>query len=135
MANGGSEAFVVVRIGEAVRLIELGCVREIVPAMRLGQPSGVNGGCRGVATVRGAILPVFDIARRQGPLDTSQLIVIARSDEHAQLGILVDDVIDVIELASGVVVAHPTGGGRTMRATNLGGDVVSVLTTAEVVYA
>lgn len=135
MDKARTEAFVVVRIGAGVRLIELAEVREIVPAMKLATPHGIEGTCRGVARVRGEVLPVFDLARRTGPLETSQLIVVTRSIEHTQLGILVDDVLDVLELAHGVVLAHPTGGGRIMRATQLAGEVVSVLTPSEVLHA
>jgi purine-binding chemotaxis protein CheW len=131
----GRKSFVVAQIAELQRLFELESVHEVVPAMALTTSLSVCGHCRGIANVRGQVLPVFDIARRRGPLDPSQFIVIAADGSGALIGILVDDVIEIVELSASEVVAHPVGLGRVGRTVNLRGTTVGVLTAAEVVDA
>jgi purine-binding chemotaxis protein CheW len=116
-------------------LIELSMVREIIPAMQLATPTGVARGCRGVANVRGEVVPVFDLLQRAGELETSQLIVIAHGSEHGSVGIVVDDVLEMVELPAARVVTHPAGLGRYLRSTNLNGATLTVLSVAEVVDA
>lgn len=135
MLTSTKEGFLVAKIGPTDRLLELSVVREIVPAMRLSRPQGIGGGCRGIANVRGETVPVFDMARRSGPLDPSQLIILAASGQNGFIGIVVDDVVDVVQLDASQVAAHPAGEGRYVRCIHLGGSTLSVLTPREVVDA
>jgi chemotaxis signal transduction protein len=130
-----TEFFLVARIGPSDRLIELSVIREIVPAMQLARPTGLGGGCCGVANVRGEVVPVFDLLQRGGEFDVSQLIVIAHEDQHGNIGIVVDDVLDVIELPTARIAAHPAGLGRRVRSANLFGNTLTVLAVSEVVDA
>jgi purine-binding chemotaxis protein CheW len=130
------EFFLVARVGPSDRLIELSTVREIVPSMQLATPTGVARGCRGIANVRGEVVPVFDLMHRAGELETSQLIVIAhRSSPHGTIGIVVDDVLELIELPAARVVTHPAGLGRQVRSANLNGQTLTVLGVNEVIDA
>jgi chemotaxis signal transduction protein len=129
------EGFLIAKIGSSERLLELATVREIVPAMQLARPPGVAGACRGIANVRGETIPVFDMARRDGPLSDSQLIVLAATGTGGLIGIVVDDVLDVVQLESGRVTAHPAGLGRHVRSVHLAGGTLSVLTPREVIDA
>ena len=135
MSNSLQEGFLVAKIGSTDRLLELAVVREIVPAMQLARPPGVGGGCRGVANVRGETIPVFDMARREGPLEASQLIILAATGHGSFIGIVVDDVVDVVQLDPEQVAAHPAGLGRYVRTAHLAGATLSVLTTREVIDA
>jgi chemotaxis signal transduction protein len=130
-----TEFFLVARVGSADRLIELSVIREIVPAMELATPSGLAGGCCGVANVRGAVVPVFDILHRGAQFDVSQLVVIASDSRHGCIGIVVDDVLELVELTTAQVVSHPAGLGRSVRSANLGGNTLTVLGVSEVVDA
>jgi purine-binding chemotaxis protein CheW len=130
-----SEFFLVARVGPSDRLIELSTVREIIPAMQLAMPAGVARGCRGIANVRGEVVPVFDLMQRRGELEIAQLIVIAHGSEHGTIGIVVDDVRDMVELPTARVVTHPAGLGRHMRSANLNGETLTVLGVSEVVDA
>lgn len=129
------ESFLVATIGRKRSLLELARVREIVPAMTLARPDGVAGGCRGIANVRGDALPVFDLERRDGALDPAQLIIVAITDHGDSVGIVVDDVTDVVELASDRVRSHPAGQGRYVRSAEWGGAILSVLSPREVIDA
>lgn len=117
------------------RLLELSRVREIVPAMQLARPEGIGGGCRGVANVRGDAIPVFDMERRNGALEPGQLIVVAVTDQGTFIGIVVDDVTEVVEFAPERVAAHPAGLGRYVRSVQWSGSIISVLTPREVIDA
>jgi chemotaxis signal transduction protein len=133
--SASQEGFLVATIGDAQRLLELARVREIVPAMQLARPSGVAGACRGIANVRGDAIPVFDLAGRDGALSPTQLIVVAVTDQGTFIGIVVDDVLEVVELPAERVVAHPAGHGRYVRSVRWSGSILSVLTPREVVDA
>lgn len=130
-----SEFFLVARLGPSDRLIELSTVREIIPAMQLATPVGVARGCRGIANVRGEVVPVFDLLQRRGELAITQLIVITCGSEHGTIGIVVDDVLDMVELPMARVVAHPAGLGRYVRSANLNGHTLTVLGVSEVIDA
>jgi chemotaxis signal transduction protein len=130
-----SEFFLLTRIGPVDRLIELWFVREIVPAMRLSVQAGLTRTCRGVANVRGEVVPVFDLAQRSGELEVSQLIVIVSHGVHGNIGVLVDDVVDIVELPSARVVTHPGGRDRHVRSTTFNGATLAVLGVSEVIDA
>jgi chemotaxis signal transduction protein len=135
MSGEGQESYLVARIGRNERLLELCHVREIVPAMQLTHPEGVGGVCRGIANVRGDVVPVFDLDARDGELDPMQMIVIARAEPFLTIGILVDDVLDLVHFAAGRVVSHPAGRGRYARTVNVRGATLSVLTPKDVLDA
>jgi chemotaxis signal transduction protein len=135
MASDDSEHFLVARIGGSNRLIELALIREIVPAMELTAPPGVSGVCSGVANVRGEVVPVFDLLSRGKELTVTQLIVIAHGAERGSVGIVVDDVLDIVVLERARVLEHPAGQGRRVRTANVDGSTLSVLGVAEVLDA
>jgi chemotaxis signal transduction protein len=135
MTTDSQERYLVTRIGTSDRLLELAHVREIVPAMQLTRPEGVAGVCRGVANVRGDVVPVFDLEARAGELDPMQMIIIARTEQGMTIGILVDEVLDLVLFAAGEVVNHPAGHGRRLCTANLRGQTLSVLTPEEILDA
>jgi chemotaxis signal transduction protein len=135
MAGDSMEYFLVARIGGSNRLIELALIREIVPAMELSAPPGVGGVCSGVANVRGDVVPVFDMLSRGKELAVTQLIVITHGGERGSIGIVVDDVTDLVVLERARVIEHPAGHGRRVRTANVDGSTLSVLGVSEVLDA
>jgi chemotaxis signal transduction protein len=135
MATNAIVHFLLARIGSAYWLLDLSVIREIVPAMELAVPRGAAGGFCGVANVRGEVVPVFDAMKRGSTLGATQLILITRGDAGRWVGLLVDDVAEIVELPVESVVEHPAGRGRTMRTVNLHGSVLTVLEPSEVVDA
>jgi chemotaxis signal transduction protein len=129
-----TQLFVLVMMGAMRRLIELSTVREVVPAMRLSKPKGVVGACRGLANLRGDIVPVFDAAGQSTELDAAQLIVVMQA--HSGLvGVLVDDVLEIVQIRSSDVVRHPAGSGMELCTVNLQGLPVTVFQVEEALYA
>jgi len=125
------QTFVLARIDSSLRLLELMNVREIIPAVLLERPVGIGGKCCGLAQVRGELIPVFDVAgAREGTLAVHQLIVIAESYRSA-IGVVVDDVLDIVELEIRCDVPHPTRAGERVRSAEVLGSVVSVLSFEE----
>ena len=128
-------SFVLAKVADSTRLLELSDVREIVPAMSLSLASSMGGRCRGIANVRGEIVPVFDLEERGGELDPSQLIIIAGQPQSHFVGLLVDDVLEIVHLPQTAIIHHSAGAGRSARTVNLRGTPVAVLTAAEVLSA
>jgi chemotaxis signal transduction protein len=135
MASELSEQFLIARIGDEERLLALKSVREILPAMELSLPTGLGGACCGVSNLRGEVVPVFDPARRgRAPL-VSQLIVVLYTESHANVGLLVDDVLDIIELDERELRSQPSGRGGTCRVAHVNGRALSVLNLDEEIHA
>ena len=130
-----SEQFLIARIAGEERLLALKSVREILPAMELTTPTGLGGACCGVSNLRGEVVPVFDPARRGRSPSVSQLIVVLYSEHHSNLGLLVDDVADIIELTHTQIRVQPSGRGGTCRVAQVNGRALSVLDLDEEIHA
>src|SRR5574337_378296 len=94
-------------------------VREILQYEPVTRVPSVPRSIRGVINLRGAVVPVVDLALKFGlpqtPVSgrTCILIVEARLDgEPAVLGVLADSVSEVLELADGDVEPPPSFGTR-----------------------
>jgi chemotaxis signal transduction protein len=133
--DASSEQFLIARFGHEERLLALRSVREILPAMELTMPSGLGGLCCGVSNLRGEVVPVFDPLRRGCAPSASQLIVVLYSEKHANLGLLVDDVLDIVELAPEEIRTQPSGRGGSCRVAHVNGRALSVLNLDEELHA
>lgn len=116
------------------QLVRLDEVREILAMMELDEVRERQGSCRGLANVRGEIIPVFDATAPDAPLTPSRFILVTASAE-APVGVVVDEIHDVLDLPDQVVSARPVGGGRTLTVARLGDDTVPVLEATRVVDA
>jgi chemotaxis signal transduction protein len=135
MSGDDSEQFLIARIGDEERLLPLESVREILPAMQLRTPTGLGGLCCGVSNLRGEVVPVFDPARRGRAPDVSQLIVVLCTKSHPNLGLLVDDVLDIVELSRAELKAQPSGRGGLCRVAHIGARTLSVIDLDEEIHA
>jgi chemotaxis signal transduction protein len=119
-------SFVAVSAGGKKKLFRLTDVVEIVPMLALSEVAEQTGACRGVANIRGEIVPVFDLTSPTAPLLPSRFIIVTRVG-GAPTGLLVDDVHDVVTVPKERVTSVPVGGGRsatmvTLRDDDGGGD-------------
>ena len=122
-----SHFFVLVKVHDRTRLMRLSDIREVVSLMALtaidGQRDEV---CRGVANLRGEMIPVFDMAGADAPLLPTRVIVVTRlEDEH--IGLLVDDVTDVIGVPDDHVAVRNVGGGRTSTIVRMDDVIMTVM--------
>ena len=122
-----SQYFVMVKIHDRMRLMRLSDIREVVSLMALTELDGQHGGtCRGVANLRGEMIPVFDMAGAGAPLTPTRVIVIARIGRD-HVGLLVDDVPDVIGISEDRVAVRNVGGGRTSTMVRMDDVVMTVM--------
>ncbi|MFT4251896.1 MAG: chemotaxis protein CheW [Caulobacter sp.] len=98
------------RVGEQEYCVDIMAVREIrgwSPATTLPQSPGYM---RGVINLRGAVLPIMDLACRLGmpmvePTVRSVFIVVKAGDR--MIGMLVDAVSDILSITDDLVQATP----------------------------
>lgn len=116
MTSGGPhEPFVIVEGGGTCFGVPQREVREIVPARRLTRMPGAPEAVRGLLNVRGTLVTVVDLASHFGvgrSESTAPPVVIAVTGART-LGLLVDDVLDVLPLADGALLpAAPSDRAR-----------------------
>ncbi len=94
--------------------------------MMLTPVDGQGGACRGMANLRGVIIPVFDLSGPTARITPSRFILICPLG-GSMFGFIVDEVYDVMRVPTESLTAQPIGGGRTMLITRIGDEVLSVL--------
>lgn len=134
-------------LGKDVFAIEIAPIREIIEYPGLTEIPMTPEMLRGVINLRGAVVPVIDLAVRFGraltPIGRRTCIVIveAGGEEHPSLlGILVDGVNEVLEVDSARIDDKPEFGlglrADFMRGMiNLDGRFTVILDTAQVLSA
>jgi len=97
--------------------IRSSCVKEIVEMQELARVAGMPVSVRGVMNLRGTVTPVIDLARRFGfgttevTRRTCTVVVDVELDGvRTLLGLMADEVLDVIDLATSEVGAAPSFG-------------------------
>ena len=93
---------------------------------------GAAGRCRGVVNLRGSIVPVFDATAADAPLSPDRFILVSPVD-GALVGLIVDDVLDVLELPEERVVTRPIGPGRDAELARIERELLPVLEPRDVV--
>lgn len=89
------------------RLLRLADVQEIIPMVALEAVEGGDVRCRGVINLRGEVIAVFDAGAGRAFAADQFIIILRRRD--ARVGLIVDEVHDVIAVASGQVSAPAVG--------------------------
>ncbi len=111
-------------LGEEIFALDIGSVREIIQCGPMTAVPLMPKFVRGVINLRGAVVPVIDLharfGRRAAVLGKKSCIVIfeARREgerERVELGLLVDAVSEVIEMAADAIEPAPTFGASVRR--------------------
>ncbi len=127
-----SQFFVTLKIHDRTRIMRLSDIREVVSLMALTTIDGERGACRGVANLRGEMIPVFDMVDANAPLAPTRVIVVTRlGSEH--VGLLVDDVSDVIGIPDENVAVRHVGGGRTLTIVRMDDVIMTVMEPGEAI--
>ena len=125
-ATGGGH-FIHIRARDRQMLVRIRDIAEVVPVMTLTDISSFSGGCRGMLNLRGEMIPIFSIeGAANGDLELHQLILVARCGDEP-LGLVVDDVIDVVVIPDEQVAVRRIGGGRVGTFGRLEDAVLPVL--------
>lgn len=114
-------------LGSETYGIEILCVQEIIGLLPVTRIPSVSDHIRGVINLRGKVIPVMSLTRRFGLADhedTALTCIIVIELRHEQdtitMGIVVDEVSEVIDIAAGNIENPPDLGGSA-NATYLSG--------------
>ncbi|MDE2396328.1 MAG: chemotaxis protein CheW [Burkholderiales bacterium] len=109
-------------LGDEVFALDIRNVREIIQAASITGVPLMPEFVRGVINLRGAVVPVIDLHARFGRpaarLGKKSCIVIfdaIRDGERADLGLLVDSVSEVIDIAADALDSPPSFGASVRR--------------------
>jgi purine-binding chemotaxis protein CheW len=136
MSDITSQQLVVFSLGTEEYALPIGTVSEII---RFTEPRTVASEAawiRGVIGLRGKIIPIFDLAARMG-LDTDSepgKIVIVETGT-GQVGVMVDEVEEVLTVAAGQLEAVPTANTDSIEAIAKIEDRLVILLNAEGLFA
>jgi purine-binding chemotaxis protein CheW len=103
IAEDGKKQFIVVKIGSEQYGIDISYVDNIVRMQKITRVPKVQPYFKGIINLRGEIVPVMSI-RTKMDLEPDEFtdvtrIIILKLEEHGVLGILVDEVKEVVTLA------------------------------------
>ena len=114
--------FLTFTLGEEVFAMDIRTVREIIQYGPMTTVPLMPGFVRGVINLRGAVVPVIDLQARFGrptaKVGKKTCIVIfdaMRDGERVELGLMVDAVSEVIEIALGQIEPPPNFGTAVRR--------------------
>lgn len=137
MSDTTSQQLVVFSLGSEEYALPIGSVHEII---RFTEPRTVASEAawiRGVIGLRGKIIPIFDLASRM-QLDTVDSqpgkIVIVESGT-GQVGIMVDEVEEVLTVSSEQLEAVPSANGDSIEAIAKIEDRLVILLNPEGLFA
>lgn len=109
-------------LGEEVFAMDIRTVREIIPHGTMTVVPHMPGFLRGVINLRGAVVPVIDLQARFGRMPamvssmTCDIIFdVSRDGEKVELGLMVDAVSEVIEIAQAQIEPPPQFGASIQR--------------------
>jgi chemotaxis signal transduction protein len=128
-----NEQFVLVSTARQRRLVRVSDIQEIVALMALAEVHERRGVCRGMANLRGEIVPIFDLSGPHAPLSPSRFILVCRVAEHP-IGLIVDEVHDVITLERASIVERPVGDGRSLAVALVGDDLLTILEPGDALH-
>jgi purine-binding chemotaxis protein CheW len=128
-----SRQLVVFSLGDEEYALPITQVHEII---RFTEPRSVassDPSVRGVISLRGKILPVYDLATRLGvehsDVAEAKIVIVETGDDMA--GVVVDDVEEVITVDASQLDEAPTAGGRAIDGIVKIGDRLVVLLDPE----
>lgn len=108
--ENAQRALISFELGEQTFCVDIMCVREIrgwtnVTPLPQAQPF-----VRGVISLRGAIIPVLDLGARlnlHAVEESARAVIIVVQIEDSLVGLLVDAVSDIVEVAGGEIQLPP----------------------------
>ena len=117
---GMAGSWLTFKLGPETYGIEILCVQEIIGIMPITRIPKVSEYIRGVINLRGKVIPVMSLARRFGVPDRDDtsltcviVIELAREGGSITMGIVVDEVSEVININAEHIEAPPDLGGAS----------------------
>ena len=120
--HGPTQQYLTFSLGDEVFAMDIRCVREIIQHGQMTMVPLMPEFVRGVINLRGSVVPVIDLQSRFGRACTQvgkkTCIIIfdaTLADEKVELGLLVDSVSEVIDIAQAHVEPPPQFGTSIRR--------------------
>lgn len=132
----GTVQYIVVNVGNEQYGIDIQYVDNIVRMQKITRVPKVQSYFKGVINLRGEIIPVMSIRLKMGlPPDeftNSSRIIILKLEQQAAIGIIVDEVKEVVTLETAQIekITYDSKDDRAMFITGIGkhdGQLVSLL--------
>ena len=132
----GSLQYIVIRLGEEQYGIDIRYVDNIVRMQNITRVPKVPAYLKGVINLRGEVIPVVSLRLKMGlPADEytkATRIIILKSEAAGVLGIIVDEVREVVTLSEDNIekISHENKDGKTSFINGIGkngGDLISLL--------
>ncbi len=121
-SSGRGAQYLTFLLGTEVFAMDIRTVREIIQVGAMTTVPLMPAFVRGVINLRGAVVPVIDLharfGRRPATLGKKSCIVIfdaMRDGERVELGLLVDAVSEVVDIAADAIEAPPDFGTAVRR--------------------
>jgi purine-binding chemotaxis protein CheW len=133
-----SRQLVVFSLGEEEYALPITQVHEIIRYTEPRSVASADPSVRGVISLRGKILPVYDLATRlgvdhAGATGEAKIVIVETAEDMA--GVVVDDVEEVITIDSEQLDEAPIAGGRCIDGIAKIGDRLVVLLDPERIVA
>lgn len=90
-----TQPFILVGSGVRRRPVRLSIVQEILSLMEQTPVEDLSGTCRGMANLRGEIMPIFDTMASDAQLSPSHSVLITRFADSS-IGLIVDDAHEAV---------------------------------------
>jgi purine-binding chemotaxis protein CheW len=120
--SGPALQYLTFSLGDEVFAMDIRCVREIIQHGNMTMVPLMPAFVRGVINLRGSVVPVIDLQSRFGrpraQVGKKTCIIIFDAtvdDEKVELGLLVDDVSEVIDIAQSHIEPAPQFGTTIRR--------------------
>jgi purine-binding chemotaxis protein CheW len=136
MSNDSTMQLVVFSLGEEEYALPITHVQEII---RYTEPRGVasqTAWVKGVISLRGKIVPVYDLASRLGlhaSADAYKIVIVESGDDMA--GVVVGDVEEVLTVTTADLDEVPAAGAACIQSIAKVGDRLVVLLNPEGIFA
>ena len=105
--DGSKKQFIVVKIGSEQYGIDITYIDNIVRMQKITRVPKAQVYFKGIINLRGEVVRVMSLRLRMGlEADESShdtRIIIVKMEEHGSLGLIVDQVVEVVELGSGEI--------------------------------
>ena len=128
--------YIVIRLGEEQYGIDISYVNNIVRMQRITRIPKVAPYLKGVINLRGEILPVVSLRLKMGldedVFDKATRIIILKTENEGQIGIIVDEVKEVVTLSEKSIekISHDNKSEKANFLSGLGknnGELISIL--------
>jgi purine-binding chemotaxis protein CheW len=137
MAETSAQQLVVFSLAGEEYALPIGAVHEII---RFTEPRSVASEVdwiRGVIGLRGKIIPIFDLGARlqldTGDTEPGKIVIVEAGT--SQVGVMVDDVEEVLTVTSEQLEPLPTDGGEVIEAIAKIEDRLVILLNADGLFA